>query len=176
MAVQGSSGLRIDPLTAEDWQRVREIYLEGIATGNATFEKFAPEWREWNEAHLQACRFVARVSGEIGGWAALSPASRRKVYVGVAEVSVYVSEHARRRSIGMGALNGVDCGVRARGHLDATGGHFPGEYGQHRAAQTSRLPHSRCPRAPRLPRWTLARRRAHGAEKRTRRYVSHDEL
>jgi phosphinothricin acetyltransferase len=37
----------------EDWCAVREIYQEGIATGNATFQTAAPEWLEWNEGHLQ---------------------------------------------------------------------------------------------------------------------------
>jgi hypothetical protein len=34
----------IEKLSPGDWIRVRAIYLEGIATGNATFERSAPEW------------------------------------------------------------------------------------------------------------------------------------
>ena len=37
------------------------------------------------------------------GWAALSPVSKREVYAGVAEVSVYVAASARGRGVG-GAL------------------------------------------------------------------------
>ena len=33
----------IEIMRTEDWDRVRAIYLEGIATGNATFETAAPE-------------------------------------------------------------------------------------------------------------------------------------
>jgi len=33
--------LRIEPMRPEDWDRVRGIYLEGIATGQATFETTA---------------------------------------------------------------------------------------------------------------------------------------
>jgi hypothetical protein len=33
-------------------RRERGIYLEGIATGNATFEASAPEWEVWDAAHL----------------------------------------------------------------------------------------------------------------------------
>jgi phosphinothricin acetyltransferase len=29
----------IDKLVAEDWEQVRTIYMEGIATGDATFEE-----------------------------------------------------------------------------------------------------------------------------------------
>ena len=35
-----------------DWLAVRDIYLEGIATGHATFESKAPEWSDWDGNHL----------------------------------------------------------------------------------------------------------------------------
>lgn len=94
----------IEPLTVEHWDDVRSIYLEGIATGDATFEQTAPEWREWDEGHLGVCRIVARNQERnqetVVGWAALSAISHRPVYVGVAEVSIYVAERARGRGIG----------------------------------------------------------------------------
>lgn len=49
----------IDKLRLKDWDQVREIYLEGIATGNATFQKNSPSWDEWDKSHLQECRVVA---------------------------------------------------------------------------------------------------------------------
>jgi L-amino acid N-acyltransferase YncA len=88
------------PMAAADWDAVRAIYEEGIATGNATFEKSAPDWQKWNSAHLQPCRMVARSAGEVLAWIALSPVSSRCVYAGVAEVSIYVA--ARARGCGMG--------------------------------------------------------------------------
>ena len=33
----------IDRMKTEDWQRVRSVFLEGIATGHATFEANAPD-------------------------------------------------------------------------------------------------------------------------------------
>ena len=92
-------------MSVEDWPAVRSIYLEGIATGNATFEKIAPEWERWNEGHLPACRLVARARDEVVGWAALSPVSRRPVYAGVAEVSVYISARARGQGVGTALLS-----------------------------------------------------------------------
>ena len=89
-------------MTAADWDRVRQIYLEGIATGNATFEKDAPTWEKWDASHRGDCRLVARQGGEVVGWAALSPVSSRRVYDGVAEVSVYVG--ANERGLGVGRL------------------------------------------------------------------------
>jgi phosphinothricin acetyltransferase len=85
----------------EDWPAVRSIYLEGIATGNATFAQSAPDWEEWDAGHLPAPRIVGRSeSGDVIGWAALSAVSGRCVYAGVAEVSIYVSELARGRRVG----------------------------------------------------------------------------
>jgi phosphinothricin acetyltransferase len=92
-------------MTAGDWDDVRAIYLEGIATGNATFEKSAPDWERWNAGHWQRCRLLARAAGEALGWVALSPVSGRCVYGGVAEVSVYVAGRARGRGIGWRLLS-----------------------------------------------------------------------
>ena len=98
-----TSGFTIEPMRAGDWPVVRSIYLEGIATGEATFETEAPSWEEWDAAHLSFARLVARAGDNVSGWAALSAVSRRKAYAGVAEVSVYVAAHSRGKGVG-GAL------------------------------------------------------------------------
>jgi len=90
-------------MQSRDWEFVRAIYLEGIATGQATFETEAPDWERWDAGHLTQCRLVARNGDGILGWAALSPVSKREVYAGVAEVSLYVTASARGRGLG-GAL------------------------------------------------------------------------
>lgn len=89
------------------WEEVKRIYLEGIATGHATFQTSAPEWEEWDSSHLPSCRLVAVDDAGLLGWAALTPVSGRCVYAGVAEVSVYVAEKARGKGVGkklLGAL------------------------------------------------------------------------
>lgn len=95
--------LVIDSMQSRDWEFAREIYLEGLATGQATFETEAPDWERWNADHLPVCRLVAGNGDGILGWAALIPVSKREVYAGVAEVSVYVAASARGRGVG-GAL------------------------------------------------------------------------
>lgn len=40
-------------------------YLQGITTGNATFQTEAPEWTTWNSGHLSFCRLVAIERGII---------------------------------------------------------------------------------------------------------------
>jgi L-amino acid N-acyltransferase YncA len=104
----------IDVMQPEDWPAVRAIYLEGIATKNATFETDAPEWEKWDSSHLKACRLVARLDGQVVGWAALSPVSSRCVYAGVAEESIYISEVARGQGVGKKLLSAlVDASERA---------------------------------------------------------------
>ena len=92
--------MSFDKILPEDWEAVKEIYEEGIATGQATFQQEAPEWDEWNNDHLKHSRIVARENGEVLGWAALTPVSGRCVYAGVGEVSVYVSAKARGKGLG----------------------------------------------------------------------------
>jgi len=99
------SEVRIESMRETDWEQVRTIYLEGIATGDATFEELAPSWDGWDSQHLFRCRLVAKRDDEVVGWAALAPVSSRPVCAGVAEVSVYVSSHWRDRGIGSKLLH-----------------------------------------------------------------------
>ena len=91
---------RIDKMVSDDWDQVRSIYLDGIVTGNATFESKVPDWDNWDSSHMQNCRLVARARNTILGWAALSPVSSRCVYSGVAEISVYVATKHQRLGVG----------------------------------------------------------------------------
>jgi L-amino acid N-acyltransferase YncA len=97
----------IDLLAPADWDGVRAIYLEGIATGQATFEVDAPPWEAWDAAHHPFARLAARVDGQLAGWAALSPVSRRPCYSGVAEASVYVAYRHRGQGIGRPLLEAL---------------------------------------------------------------------
>ena len=97
----------IDQMSMSDWEQVREIYLEGIRGGHSTFETEAPSWEKWDEGHLQFARLVMRDEETVLGWAALSPVSKRHVYRGVAEVTVYVSKGAQGRGIGRALLEAL---------------------------------------------------------------------
>jgi L-amino acid N-acyltransferase YncA len=108
--------LDIRAMRSHDWPAVQKIYSEGIATGNATFEAETPHWTKWDQGHLQDCRLVAEDNQRILGWAALSLVSGRRVYSGVAEVSVYVATEARRCGIGKMLLQALieqseGCGI-----------------------------------------------------------------
>jgi phosphinothricin acetyltransferase len=41
----------IVPMPPDLWPAVREIYREGIATGNASFETEVPDWEKWDSSH-----------------------------------------------------------------------------------------------------------------------------
>ena len=95
---------QIRALKESDWPALRAIYLEGIATGHATFETDAPSWEAWDAAHFPAPRLVAVSAESVVGWAAMSGVSVRKVYAGVSEVSVYVAKGNRGLGIGRALL------------------------------------------------------------------------
>ena len=94
-------------MTPADWPAVEAIYAEGISTGEATFETETPAWAEFDAGRLRDHRLVAVDEGEIVGWAALSPTSRRPCYAGVVEHSVYVAERARGRGIGRALMEAL---------------------------------------------------------------------
>ncbi|WP_188622726.1 GNAT family N-acetyltransferase [Caldalkalibacillus thermarum] len=100
-------GYTIQAMTSEHWEQVRDIYLEGIKTGMATFETEAPSWYAWDQSHLRHCRLVAKDGEAVLGWVALSPVSGRCVYAGVAEVSIYIGQRYRGRGVGAALLHAL---------------------------------------------------------------------
>jgi phosphinothricin acetyltransferase len=109
----------------EDWPAVAEIYEQGIEDGDATFEVAVPSWMEWDESHLRGHRLVARVGGEVAGWAALAPASDRCAYRGVVWDSVYVRREARGRGVGRLLLEQLVRAADAAGFWTLQAGIFP---------------------------------------------------
>jgi L-amino acid N-acyltransferase YncA len=117
--------LLIEKMRRDHWEQVRAIYLEGVAAGHATFETDAPAWELWDSSHLVSPRLVASKGERVAGWAALSPVSARKVYEGVAEVSVYVGEGFRGRGVGRALLEALVRESEARGVWTLQASIFP---------------------------------------------------
>src|SRR6266498_2341436 len=103
---------RLEP---DDWAAVADIYWDGMRDGLATFETEVPSWEAWDAAHLPEHRLVADLLGEVVGWAALSAASSRRCYAGVAENSVYVARNARGLGIGRALLEALIEGAEEAG-------------------------------------------------------------
>jgi phosphinothricin acetyltransferase len=101
--------VRIESMTSDDWPEVRRIYAEGIATGNASLEREAPDWQHFDHSHRQDCRLVARGGPDapVLGWTALGSYSPRTVYRGVAWESVYVAAEARGQGVGWALLEAL---------------------------------------------------------------------
>jgi L-amino acid N-acyltransferase YncA len=115
----------ITTMNDEDGVAVLDIYRQGLATGNATFEMAVPPWEDWDRGHLKHSRLVARDGDEILGWAALSPVSNRCVYGGVGEVSVYVAESGRGRGVGSALLAALIESAEKEGIWTLQAGIFP---------------------------------------------------
>jgi len=120
-----ATNFKIDEMSPDDYPEVAEIFRQGIATGNASFELEAPTWDDWNASHLSHSRFVARRGHEVIGWAALSPTSSRCVYAGVAEVSYYVADSAWGQGVGTALLNAAIESSEANGFWSLNAGIFP---------------------------------------------------
>ena len=92
--------MNIRPLIASDFPQVAAIYKKGLATGFASFETKVPDWNTWNLKFLDCCRFVLVLNDKVIGWCALSNVSKRKVYSGVAEDTIYIDRDYQGKSLG----------------------------------------------------------------------------
>lgn len=99
--------IKIHKLKKEHWKDVRNIFMQGIETKNATFETKSPTWNQWDKSHRKDCRLVAEINGKIAGWVALSNVSDRCVYAGVAEISIYIGNEYKGKGVGNRLMDAV---------------------------------------------------------------------
>lgn len=105
--IQMNQEITINEMISSDWVEVREIFIEGIGTANATFRTEAPVWDEWDKDHLSICRFVAKQNEKVVGWVALTPISSMRAFSGVMEVSIYIASSAAGKGVGSRLLQQV---------------------------------------------------------------------
>jgi L-amino acid N-acyltransferase YncA len=119
--------LVIRPMTDRDAEAVLAIYQAGIETGHATFETAAPDWPAFSAGRLPEHRLVAEDegTGQVLGWAALSPVSDRCVYAGVAENAIYIHPEARGRGVGEALLRALVDSAERGGIWTVQTGVFP---------------------------------------------------
>lgn len=118
---------KIRNLYASDLSDVKSIYLDGIATKNATFELSAPDtWQEWDNKYISSCRFVAADDNQrVFGWIMISQVSSRICYSGVAEVSVYVAKEVQAMGVGSELLSQLIADSETNGFWTLQAGIFP---------------------------------------------------
>ena len=90
----------IRAMRVSDWERVAEIYTQGLEAGRSTFNTKCPTYEEWDKGHLKDCRFVYEEDGKVVGWVAISPSSSRCCYRGCVENSIYIDNDYKGRGIG----------------------------------------------------------------------------
>src|SRR5258705_2265180 len=129
--------VELSPMKASDWPDVREVYLAGIVSGNATFEVATPSWEQWDAAHLAFARLVASADGRMRGWAALSRVSPREAYAGVADVSIYVAADVRGQGYGRALLEALIVEAESNGIWMFQAAGFPTAPGPHKPRATN---------------------------------------
>jgi L-amino acid N-acyltransferase YncA len=117
--------VEIRELREEDWPAVREIFEQGIAGRNATFETEAPDWEAWDRSQLDGHRWVAVEQGRVVGWVAAHAVSSRPCYTGVVEHSVYVHDDWQGKGIGRALLERLFETTEAAGIWTIQTGIFP---------------------------------------------------
>ena len=117
--------MTIEEMREADKEQILAVYAEGITGGDATFETETPTWEQWTQSHLPVCRIVAREGNSVKGWAALSRASNRTVYAGVAEVSIYVGAAYRGEGVGEALLRALVAASEENGIWTLQAGIFP---------------------------------------------------
>ena len=104
---------------ARDAAAIAAIYAPSVDGGVASFEAVPPTAAEMEQRIAEGAReypwLVAERDGEVLGWAALSPVSRRPCYAGVVEESVYVAEQARGQGVGIALLGRICADAEASG-------------------------------------------------------------
>jgi len=120
-----AGSVRIEAMTDTHAPAVLTIYQAGIEEGNATFETRPPDWHAFTAARLPRHRYVGIDAGRVIDWVAASAVSRRPVYAGVVEHSVYVGHDARGKGTGHLLLSALVVSTEAAGTLTIQSGIFP---------------------------------------------------
>jgi len=161
----------IVPMPPDLWPAVREIYREGIATGNATFETELPSWEKWDGSHRKNCRLIALEPRDeaipevlipldgvrVLGWGRTQPGLESTGVCGSCG-GFGVCDCCRAGAWrGQSPAAGVSAVVGGKRNLDAAGWSFSGKRREYRAAQGLRVSAGRGKAAHRQTRRHLER-------------------
>jgi phosphinothricin acetyltransferase len=115
------------PMLSTDYTSVARIFTQGIETGNATYDVAAADWADWDAKHLNHSRWVlkSRKEESVLGWAALCPVSSRRVFSGVAELSIYIDTDFLGQGLGNVLMNAVIASSEENGIWMLQSGIFP---------------------------------------------------
>jgi L-amino acid N-acyltransferase YncA len=97
--------------TEKDIDSIQMIYNQGIEDRIATLEtetkdySFMKDWFDKHNGRYQV--IVAEEGNKILGWASLNPYNNRAAYLGVADLSLYISRESRGKGIGGKLLEAI---------------------------------------------------------------------
>ncbi|WP_085993554.1 GNAT family N-acetyltransferase [Oceanobacillus senegalensis] len=117
--------VHIDTMKETDWQEVRQIYIHGIESRNATFDTTPLTKEEWDKKYIKDCRLVVREEEKVIGWAALIPISTKDAFYGVAELSIYIDTSSTGKGIGKKLIQALIEESEKRGFWMLQAGIFP---------------------------------------------------
>jgi phosphinothricin acetyltransferase len=112
--------------TAADAAAIAAIYNEGIEDRVATFEtrpRAAQDIEQWFDGRHPIV--VVEDNGVVAAFASSSTYRPRECYAGIAEFSVYVARHSRRRGAGTVALEALMEAAKAAGFWKLVSRVFP---------------------------------------------------
>ncbi|MFC6267501.1 GNAT family N-acetyltransferase [Frigoriflavimonas asaccharolytica] len=117
---------KIRPMLPKDATRVLQIFQQGIDGGNATFDQHIPTWEQWDEEHVDQCRFsLLDENDKVVGWCALLKVSSRECFQGVAELSIYVDNDNHGKGLGTILLEKIILDSEENGFWTLQSGIFP---------------------------------------------------
>ena len=90
----------IRKMSEKDWDSMVRIYNQSLQKGDVTFTTECPTYEEWDAGHIQECRFIYELDGQVVGYTMIAPTSKREPYRGVVELSIFVDENYQRKGIG----------------------------------------------------------------------------
>ena len=118
----------IRPADTGDAAAIADVYNQGIAERNATFEtdpRSVADVEARLRDQLRYPTLVADEDGAVVGWASVSSYRPRKCYSGIGEFSIYVERTARGRGIGRQLLDALADEARGRGYWKLVARVFP---------------------------------------------------
>ncbi|WP_428527901.1 N-acetyltransferase family protein [Roseibium sp.] len=85
-----------------DATAISAIDAQGLASGHASFREQPHDWSSFQNSFMEGrgLALVAEDNHGVVAWAGVSPTSKRAVYRGVGEVSIYVSPRKQKCGVG----------------------------------------------------------------------------
>lgn len=106
----GDLGYNIRPAVESDSQAIADIYNEGIADRNATFDEHevTPE-RYFRYLHDERSGLLcAAIKSEVIGWGSVEPRSERFAYRFTGQIGLYIKRFYRGRGVGTALSRRLD--------------------------------------------------------------------